>query len=459
MLSKPMRENVLNRDTHLSNISNTSNKDVSIINYKDFYKNNTMLQKYKLPELKKIVKHYKLILPQYKLIITNDKHELKITGNKDDLIMRIETLFNKMKNAEIIQKRFRGWIVRYSIILNGEAVKNRSLCVNDSDFVTLEPLDEIPRELFYSYKDAKDFHYGFNITSLIQMMKTKGKINNPYNREAFDTKTLKNMISLYSIIQLIYPEHKDENNKVNLTVTTNFNTNSLRNLATTALQRNITQRIIDRQNQLEYLNNLNSINRTQTGQNATAEPQSDNATSNSVRQSSLDITLSNRYYEPTMNNPTLLANSIIRANYNKIVEMRRKPIDTRIQELFMEIDQLGNYTQSSWFSNLNRREYILLWGHLRDIWRYRAQLSFEIKNKICPLFDPFSEIFTQPIYQSNILEEQIKLASLTIIENLVYSGIDDESKYLGSQHALTALTIVSDDARQAMPWLYESVAF
>jgi hypothetical protein len=64
-----------------------------------------MLKKYKLPELKTIVKHYKL----------------RITGNKDDLIMRIETLFNKMKNAEIIQKMFRGWIVRYSIILNGEA--------------------------------------------------------------------------------------------------------------------------------------------------------------------------------------------------------------------------------------------------------------------------------------------------------------------------------------------------
>ena len=453
MLSKPMRENILNRDTKFSNTLNTTNKDVSIINYKEFYKNNIELKKYKLPELKRIVKHYKLI-------ITVDKEKLKITGNKNDLIICIETLFNKMKNAEIIQKRFRGWIVRYSIILNGEAVKNRSLCVNDSDFVTLEPLDEIPRELFYSYKDAKDFYYGFNITSLIQMMKTKGKINNPYNREAFDTKTLKNMISLYSIIQLIYPEHKDENNKVNLTVSTNFNTNSLRNLATTALQRNITQRIIDRQNQLEYLNNLNSINRTQTGQNATTEPHPDNAISNSVRQSPLEITLSNRYYEPTIYNPTLLAsNSIIRANYNKIVEMRRKPIDTRIQELFMEIDQLGNYTQSSWFSNLNRREYILLYRQLYDIWSYRAQLSFEIKNKICPLFDPFSEIFTQPIYQSNILEDQIKLACLTIIENLVYSGIDEDHKKLGTLHALSGLTMVSHDARQAMPWLYESVAF
>jgi hypothetical protein len=74
------------------------------------------------------------------------------------------------------------------------------------------------------------------------------------------------------------------------------------------------------------------------------------------------------------------------------------------------------------------------------------------------LFDPFSEIFSQPIYQNNILEDQIKIACLTIIENFVYTGIDEYHKYLGTQHALTALTMVSIEARNAMSWLYESVA-
>jgi hypothetical protein len=155
----------------------------------------------------------------------------------------------------------------------------------------------------------------------------------------------------------------------------------------------------------------------------------------------------------------VLNDPILRANYNKIVEMRRKPMETRIQELFMEIDQLGNYTQGSWFSNLQRREYILLYRHLYDIWSYRGQLNNEIKNKICPLFDPFTEIFAQPIYQNHILEDQIKLACLTIIENLVYSGIDEDNKKIGALHALSGLTLVSIEARNVMPWLYESVAF
>jgi len=419
MFSKPIRENVFNREPCLSN------KDVSIINYKDFYKNNTMLKKYKLPELKTIVKHYKL----------------RITGNKDELIMRIEALFNKMKNAEIIQKMFRGWIVRYSFILNGEAVKNRSLCVNDSDFVTLEPLDEIPRELFYSYKDAKDFHYGFNINSLIQMMKTKGKINNPYNREAFDTKTLKNMISLYSIIQIIYPEHKDENNKINLTVS---NSNISRNMAHNDMQSR------------DFRNHYNSF-RHRNNQNQNSQESHSNTNDNDTNGNVSDATiLSRRYYEPRLYNSNVLSNNpILRDNYNKIIEMRRKPLETRIQELFMEIDQLGNYTQSTWFSSLNRVQYIRLHNNILHIWNNR-RISIETRRKICPLFDPFSDVYLQPIiHPEHILEDQIKISCLTIIENLVYSGIDEADKQLGIFYALIGLATVSNDARNANIELYE----
>jgi hypothetical protein len=440
MLSKPMKQNVLYSETQIR--TKISNSNALLLNYKEFYKNNISLAKYKLPELKSIVR-------QHKLIITYDKEELLITGNKVLLIERIETLFNKMKKAEIIQKNFRSWMVRYSFILNGEAVKNRSICVNDSDFVTLEPLDEIPRELFYSYKDVKDFYYGFNITSLIQMMKTKGKINNPYNREAFDIKILKNMISLYNIIQIIYPEHKDESNKVNLIVS---NANISRNMTHTEGR---TQTFRNFYNEFRH-RNMRSNEETNNNNN-TNNNNSNNTNTNSIN--NYTASFSSRHYEPLVNQQ-LLNDIVLRDNYNKIVEMRRKPMETRIQELFMEIDQLDNYTQSSWFSNLRRTEYILLYRHLTDIWRYKAQLSNEIKNKICPLFDPFTDIFAQPIYQNHnhILEDQIKLACLTIIENLVYSGIDRYHKYLGTQHALTALTMVSIEARNAMSWLYESVA-
>ena len=51
----------------------------------------------------------------------------------------------------------------------------------------------------------------------------------------------------------------------------------------------------------------------------------------------------------------------------------------------------------------------------------------------------------------------MKNASLTIMENFIYTGINSEFKQIGAMHVLSALTIVSPQARGSLPWLYESV--
>ncbi len=48
-------------------------------------------------------------------------------------------------------------------------------------------------------------------------------------------------------------------------------------------------------------------------------------------------------------------------------------------------------------------------------------------------------------------------ACLIVFENAIYSGIDEDYRKLGAFHVLSALTLVSRGAREAMPWLYESV--
>jgi hypothetical protein len=79
-------------------------------------------------------------------------------------------------------------------------------------------------------------------------------------------------------------------------------------------------------------------------------------------------------------------------------------------------------------------------------------MSRETRYNICPLQTPFSA-------ERNIILDldYIKNACVEVFENLVFTGSDDENRRLGAFHALSALTIVSADARQAMPWLYESV--
>ena len=47
------------------------------------------------------------------------------------------------------------------------------------------------------------------------------------------------------------------------------------------------------------------------------------------------------------------------------------------------VDSLGNYSDVNWFLKLSKRQLIRYIRELHDIWNYRAQLTSEIKLKIC----------------------------------------------------------------------------
>ena len=83
---------------------------VYIIDYKYYDKYNTILDNYKLDELKYILKN----------------NFLKYSGTKPILIERIKKFFIETKNAIIIQSKFRSWIVKLSIIFVIEYSNNCS---------------------------------------------------------------------------------------------------------------------------------------------------------------------------------------------------------------------------------------------------------------------------------------------------------------------------------------------
>jgi hypothetical protein len=124
----------------------------------------------------------------------------------------------------------------------------------------------------------------------------------------------------------------------------------------------------------------------------------------------------------------------------------------------MEIDQLGNYTQSTWLANLDRVGHIRFYRCLLDIWNYRSHMSQEVKKNICPFLEPFANIFNRSL-QLDASFNELQLLSVTVIENLIYCGLDDEYRKLAAFHVLSALTIVSIPARNALPWLYESLLY
>jgi hypothetical protein len=155
----------------------------------------------------------------------------------------------------------------------------------------------------------------------------------------------------------------------------------------------------------------------------------------------------------------LITNSDQQNRLIRLQEIRTKPLDQRVQHLFMELDQLGNYTQVAWFNALDLRDLVRFYRYLYDIWNYRGQLSRELKLKICPMNSPFDfeHNVLRSLYPVEINQTVLRLTCLTVFENFVYTGVDDEHRKLGAFHALTALTMVSNGARTAMSWLYESV--
>lgn len=169
--------------------------------YGDFYEKNISLKKIKIPLLKQIAKNNKL----------------KTSGNKQVLIDRISNYFCKHKMATILQKIFRGYLVR-SFFIKREPY---TICVNDTDFYTMDSLSEIKYPFLYIYKDDK-IAYGFDLHSLYTLIKKSGslhEIKNPYNRSLFPIETIHHVCKLVNISTIFYPTPTEQ--KINCATTSN----------------------------------------------------------------------------------------------------------------------------------------------------------------------------------------------------------------------------------------------
>jgi hypothetical protein len=79
----------------------------------------------------------------------------------------------------------RFWRTRHSMALArecGPAFFVRSLCHNDTELASFEPLDSIPNAYFFSIKEPKRF-WGFDIRTLVIQYEEEGKLENPYTKE------------------------------------------------------------------------------------------------------------------------------------------------------------------------------------------------------------------------------------------------------------------------------------
>lgn len=381
----------------------------SYITYAHYAKYPNSMDRMKIPELREILKFYKnsMVIPvsfsnvmkkEAKNAIKNI-HDFALMGTKKVLLDRIKVYFVQENRAVQIQRIMRGKFVRTANHLRGPAVYDRSICVNDSDFYSLEPLINIHFQDFFSYNDVNKFTYGFELDSITTYIKKRSRnIKNPYNRDNMDD-ILPNVRKLERLMKIIKTPYNPAKRVVVLSKKTT-STDQPAIMNTSRSQRPITNSMIE---------------------------------------------------------PSQLY------NYTQMIEnvrtIRSKTFNERVRLLFIEIDQLGNYTQQHWFSELDRRNYLRFYRILKDIWTYRAQIPTIVKNKICPLWDPFMLISSNSINIMELELEDLRIICITIIEDMIYTGVDIEYKTIGAFHVLSALTVVNMDARASMPWLYESLVW
>ena len=152
--------------------SKSKNKIPKLSEYNFF-----LQDQYKLVELKHICRHYKQ----------------KVSGKKTELMKRLYTHLKDGYFACKIQKLWRNHILHVYNCLKGPARMNRSLSVNNTDFLTMDALSFIPYSQLFSYMDSKGQIWCFDILSIFNLLEKNAGDLNPYNRQKFPLNMRHNM--------------------------------------------------------------------------------------------------------------------------------------------------------------------------------------------------------------------------------------------------------------------------
>lgn len=298
---------------------------------------------YKVNELKDMCKHY----------------GIKCSGTKQELKTRMHAHLTQSHFIKRIQRMVRRKFIAMHSRMSGPAYNDRSLCVNDTDFYSMELMSDIPRNQFISFKDDAGMVYGFDIMSL----------HTYYEAE------------------------------------------------------------IDNGHQLP----CNPYNRMQ-----------------------FPLGLSRQMYRKIRLTDILGISCKIEEDPEPVLSMQERD-DQLLFNAFQQINSHGHYSDSAWFSDLNFLAIMRFMRELSDIWNYRAQILPQLKQEICPPYgNPFSHVDLRGIpLQPDVIKHQ----GIQIIHTFVTSGINRDRQSLGAYYVLSALTLVSQTAQAAMPWLYESVVY
>jgi len=130
-----------------------------------------------------------------------------------------------------------------------------------------------------------------------------------------------------------------------------------------------------------------------------------------------------------------------------------------VVRVFQKFDELGQYTNTEWFTTLSIEQLKQFYHLANDMFDYRAQLSDEMKKNIVKnglIFHNFKSTLSKfKNSHTRILQVEI----LREMERVIDEGVDKEYKILGMNLILSALVEVSHLASLGLPHLVQSTFF
>jgi len=339
------------------------------------------------------------------------KHNLKRTGNKKELINRISTTIHKSliyEQIKVINNKYLSITINNYIKKDFNMFNNNILiefCNSNNIYCINKKKNVLIKNITLYFKDKYD-----NKISFIQQYyryyihKKINKLKGPalYNRDLCNNKSdFFNLCDIKTIPNKYFFSFRDKDNFIY-----GFEINSIYKM-------------------IEF-EKINPYNRNQLS-------------------------------EETLNNIIYIYKLINISNSNLVnINYSRKTIEQSVTDIFQTIDNLGNYTNVSWFLDLNIYKLKNFYKELEDIWNYRLSLTIEQKKEI---IHPTGILFRIPLSIIYNIHNKTKLQiiCIDIMNKLITSGINDDCKKQGCYYILMALTLVSHDAAISLPWLTNSV--
>lgn len=144
-------------------------------------------------------------LPQLKYLCRLFK--VRLTGNKTELKMYIKTHLCRSWSARKVQKQWRKYMAQQWSLSRGPARFNRALCVNTTDFCTMDDLSTLPFHRFFSFCGSDNKIYGFDILSfynLCELPSSIAAVTNPYTREGISIHVYLRLLQCIDLSKILY---------------------------------------------------------------------------------------------------------------------------------------------------------------------------------------------------------------------------------------------------------------